>query len=376
MPITEIQDRRTFLKQTAALGMGSILGTFLNHPEVKAARRFRPASTELIKIGIVCCEEGSSHIWDCWGPQINPIGEFTRLSGMLMTHCWDVHKPTAEKFAARYGVPNVVDRYDDMIGKVDAVIISSLKGAAWFDKLAAPYLKAKVPAYVNRPFSYSMKKAERITELADENNTPIICSSSHEFLKETAILSKKAQELTPLSGVLALNEAGGMIEYPWHGIHGIYFLHAILGGDVRQISVAAPDAKNLSYHVTMQYNAQPGGNPFFASLQQLPGPGVHAWARIYGKEITMFEQHSYQEGNRWDTWIYFFLPTVLAIQRIFDSGEMLQTYEQILEKTKIFLAGYYSYLEYNGDPVLMEDFPRNWEAPNPYPEHIPEGYFE
>ena len=44
-------------------------------------------------------------------------------------------------------------------------------------------------------------------------------------------------------------------------------------------------------------------------------------------------------------------------------GEMPQTFDQIYHKTQVFLAGWQSVLEKNGEPVRLDELDDNWESP-------------
>ena len=77
---------------------------------------------------------------------------------MDITHVWDVNPEAAKKFGARMGAA-VVDRYDDMVGKVDGVIFGGFYEVPWQHKLAQPYIEAGIPVYLSRPFAYRLKTA-------------------------------------------------------------------------------------------------------------------------------------------------------------------------------------------------------------------------
>ena len=63
------------------------------------------------------------------------------------------------------------------------------------------------------------------------------------------------------------------------------------------------------------------------------------------------------------------------MERMFETREMPQSYDYMLKKTRIFLAGFKSHLEHNGGLVSVDDLPDDWEAPNPYPDWIDSSIF-
>ena len=48
---------------------------------------------------------------------------------------------------------------------------------------------------------------------------------------------------------------------------------------------------------------------------------------------------------------------------------MPQTYEHILHKTNVFLAGWKSVLDAGGKPVRLDEVPEGWESPVALPNH-------
>ena len=105
-----------------------------------------------------------SHI-PLWAPAINPrVGEKdTPFTGMRITHCWDIEYEKAKAIAEPYGC-KVVKNFDDMLGKVDGVISGGYYNHPWNHILHEPYLEAGLPNLINRPFSNSLAKAQKMIE--------------------------------------------------------------------------------------------------------------------------------------------------------------------------------------------------------------------
>ncbi len=352
-------------------------------------------TTELIPVGVVSVGDGSHLNYGIWSPTINPTEDdpwYGRTTGMKITHCWDRDPKVAADFAQKYGC-EAVKNYDDMVGKVDGMIFGGFYEVKWWPQLTRPYLEAGIPCHINRPFAYSMKAAREIVETARRHNTPIQCTDEREFIKESVTARGKVEQLLKegkkILGANSDNSAG--YEYPAHGVHGLYYLLAIFGLDVAQVSLqadgwwnakTAASAKSMEYGLlTLQYNGIdiPGvgrqDKKFMVSQQQLTGYGSNANVRIY------------YDGGWWDCdnhWTYndrymrlysLFFPTVLQMQRLFSTRKMIWDYDYILRKTKIFLTGFKSHLEHNGALVRVDDLPEDWEAPCPHPDWIDEKIF-
>ena len=75
-------------------------------------------------------------------------------------------KTYCEKFGT---VP--VERYDDMVDKVDGIMLTDLRAGEYFHLLAAPYLKAGIPVFFNRCFTPRLGGARAIVELSKNHAT-------------------------------------------------------------------------------------------------------------------------------------------------------------------------------------------------------------
>lgn len=354
--------RRGMLLGGGALAAGALAGTGEAAPKRKFKRR-TPSSVELMEIGVLTATPGSTHIDSIWGPLINPTGEpWTRLTGMVMTRVWDKDPGVAAGFAKKYNCRTVKD-FSAMAGKVDGVILSDFTSAHYFYDLAKPYLEAGTPIFINRPFAYSMRKAKMIADLSKKTGTPILCGDSHEYVKETNIVRQKVKEMEPLMGVQATNS---MSDYASHGIHGIYWLHACLGGGVQAVSYVTPDWRAPNGVCVLEYAPRvKDGKTFYASLHQNVPTATNASIKLYTGASRYFQLDFMWEKSDWDRMVFMFLPTVLAMQKMFETGKMPESHDSILEKTRVFLTGFYSAVEKGGAPVRVADLPEDWTAPGP-----------
>ena len=363
---------------------------------VDAAVEKRP-KTDLIRVGVIALRD-YSHIPTIWGPSINQVDPETwpagRSTRMLITNCWDRDPAVAEEFAKRYGC-EPVKRYDGMVGKVDGMIFGGFYECRWWPRLTRPYLEAGIPCHINRPFALSMKAAREMADTAARHNTPILCTDEREYIQQAIVGRAKVEELLrdgfQIAGANGDNSAGN--EYPAHGVHGLYFMLAILGLEVERIGVQGDGWWNQKtpgsptpqtwMQITLQYRGIrfPGvpeqTRPFIASQLQ-SGAGGDAGIRIYydGKARGYWDTaHPWTYGERMNRLFYLFYPTVLAMQRMFETRTMQWSYDYILRKTRIFLAGFKSLIEHDGAMIRVDDLPEEWEAPCPYPDWIDERIF-
>jgi len=380
------------MKNVSAAGAAITAGGVLSR-RVNAQQRKTP-TVELIKVGVIGVGE-YSHMPGIWGPTINPAVPETwpiRSTRMQMTHVWDSHPEAAEAFAKKYNC-EVVKNYYDMVDKVDGMIFGAFYEVKWWYLLTKPYLEAGIPCFINRPFSLSMKHAREIVETARKHNTPILCTDEREYIKESIIARSKVKTILKegrnILGANSSNSAG--YEYPAHGVHGLYFMLAILGLDVENVSLQADgwwNKKAPSYPhpmtwgiLTLQYNGikiegvREQKRPFVAVQQQLTGQNANATMKLYYNGGWCDVDNHWTHGEPLDRLYYLFFPTVFAMQRMFETKKMQWSYDYILKKTQIFLTGFKSHIDHNGALLRVADLPEDWEAPSPKPEWIDEAIF-
>ncbi|MCE5248723.1 Gfo/Idh/MocA family oxidoreductase, partial [bacterium] len=272
-----MKNRRSFLKQSAAaagvIAAGSAAAAEAKRPRFK---RKSPSSAELLEVGVLTTQGG--HIDSIWGPLINPTGDKMRVTGMVMTSAWDINPESLDSFAKKYNVSKVKNYYD-MVDKVDAIVIADFASLFWFQDLVRPYLEAGIPTFINRPFASSLKNARDMIETARKAGTPIMCGSSLEYVQAVDSIRQALPDLGELTGYVADN---AMSDYATHGVHGIYFVYACVGGGVKSVSYQTGDWTRPNGIMTFGYKGRNGGADFWGSLLQ-PYRSGSAWIKVYGK---------------------------------------------------------------------------------------------
>jgi len=389
--MSKMPSRRSFFG-TAAAG-----GAAMAASSVHAAPRKTPTA-ELMKIGVIAVGD-YSHMnskGSIWAPVINPTEPHRwpmRTTRMLITHCWDSRPERSAEFAKRYGC-EAVKSYDDMVGNVDALITAGMYECKWWPKLTKPYLEAGIPTFINRPFALSMKDAHEMIDTAKRYNTPIMCSDAHEDLKEALVAKAKVASLVKdKKTILGANAATGSHEYPAHLLHALYEVLTVFGLDVNQVSLQAPSwwqSKTPTNPngpmdwgiMTLQYNGisiegvGEQTEPFLVTAQALGGDSTsRGTLRMYYRGGWDDFDHRIIQNDLINDRYHLQSKTVFSMQKMFETKKMQQSYEGILQKTKIFLAGFKSHIDHNGLMVKVGGLPDSWEAPSPFPDWIDESIF-
>ncbi len=144
--------------------------------------------------------------------------------------------PGFKKTMEKLGIP-LVDKPEDMIGKVDGMLIESVEGGVHYER-AKPFLEAGLPCFIDKPFTCGVADAKKIVELADKKKALIFSSSS---LRYTPDLVKfmDDKERGKIEGVLAYGPASlhernpGLYHY---GVHAVEILYTVMGPGCQRLT--------------------------------------------------------------------------------------------------------------------------------------------
>jgi predicted dehydrogenase len=148
--------------------------------------------------------------------------------------------PGYTKEMEKLGV-KLVDKPEDMIGKVDGMLIESQEGGAHWPS-ARPFLEAGIPCYIDKPFTCSVADARKIVELAAKKGVPIFSASSLRYAPE---LVKFVAERKPadIIGALAYGPAPLFEKNPklnpglyHYGIHAVEILYTLMGPGCQRVT--------------------------------------------------------------------------------------------------------------------------------------------
>ncbi|MYC83436.1 MAG: hypothetical protein F4X19_15305 [Acidobacteria bacterium] len=352
--------RRSFLASMAA---GAWLPAAVSQARAESSR---PAGR---KIRVGALNVGEYTFWGIWAEILASQGLFGGgLLNMEITHCWDVNPKLANEFADKYGCV-AVDRYDGMLGKVDAIGFGGLYEVPWQHRLAWPYVEAGVPTYLSRPFSYRLRDIDAILNLAAKKGTPLMATSVQEHYYQASYLKARLGNVGVIKGVHGLCFTD---EYPAH-FHIQWFILRALGYEVEKVSLFTDDERKATWlQDTMLFRGSEGQPPFLAALHGVSGTH-HLYLKVTGDKgretITMD-----RSPDRRETLYYYFAPQLMDMQRTFQ-GDSYQSFDVIRKKTQVFLAGYYSYLEKGGSLFPVDQVPEDWSPRHFRPNWIDESMF-
>jgi predicted dehydrogenase len=154
--------------------------------------------------------------------------------------------PGFTKTMQDYGVP-IVEKPEEIIGKVDAVLIESVDGSVHYER-AQPFLEAGIPMFIDKPFTCSLEEAKRIADVADKKGLLLFSSSSLRYALEVTALKEKQGEIGKVVGADAYSPASlhprnpGLFNY---GIHGIETLYALMGPGCQSVQCVSTEGTDV-----------------------------------------------------------------------------------------------------------------------------------
>jgi len=164
----------------------------------------------------------------------------TRLEGARVTHIWDPDREQAELVAKICRIDNVLPSMEDMIGKVDAVIIAD-DTTMKHQKRAFPFLKAGLPTFVDKPLSPSVEEAQQIVETAKKHNAPLMSCSALRYAKEVEdFLAERDEVGEILTGSSVCS--GDLIFY---GVHAMEQLYVCMGGGIKSVQNVGEEGRDI-----------------------------------------------------------------------------------------------------------------------------------
>ena len=217
----------------------------------------------------------------------------------------------------------IVDSPDALHDKIDAALVLSLCGAAHLER-ARPFLEAKIPTFVDKPFACSVEDARQIVELADSSGAQLLYSSALRYSEEVLALQRLIDSCGPLHGLVSYGPAKraegnpGLLHY---GVHALELMCTLMGPGCRRVSASHTDGVDV---VTGTWD-----DGRVATLR-----GLRSGSTAYGL-VAFCEQAVLPRPV---STIYAYRNLCRAIVRALESGEELVTRQEMVEIVAVALA--------------------------------------
>ncbi len=162
---------------------------------------------------------------------------------------WDLVKGYTEKLRGM-GV-EIVDSIDELLPKVDAVLLESLDGRPHLEQ-ARPVIEAGKPIFIDKPLAASLADAVEIYRLAGERGVPCFSSSSLRY-SSGIIGMRDDPKVGKVTGCAAFSPNKPLEpshpDFFYYGIHGAEILFTIMGPGCATVSRVKSDGTDLAVGV-------------------------------------------------------------------------------------------------------------------------------
>lgn len=246
------------------------------------------------------------------------------IPGFTVDCVWG-ETPDFAKAAAEAGqIPTIVDHEHDMLGRIDAVIVDH-RHAKFHLPAVLPYVKAGIPAFVDKPFCFRAAEGREFIAAAKAAGTPITSFSVLPHQQSFRDLQAKLATLGPLKAFTSYGPCdvesphGGIFFY---GIHQVEMVLKAVGYDVTHVLVTRHGDNGTAQ---MMY-----ANGMIATLNLIkvgsPGFVCHAVGEQgeHGQKMPM-DENPYLHG-------------IQTFCHMFKTGEEPETYEHMLRPVQVLEA--------------------------------------
>lgn len=247
--------------------------------------------------------------------------ETMRIPGAKVTHIWTQDRVISEKVAKASLIDNVVENMDDLIGKVDAVILARDDGENHLE-MARPFIEEGIPILIDKPLADNYDDLKEFVKYYREGKLFMSCSSAR-FSKEILRL-REAKEAGKIIHAVAVSPK----LWRTYGIHMVEAVCAVMGYEIESVrnagtegaeTVAIKFKDGRSAVVETFKNIKQGGQIYFGEEKALvPGAG-----------------DSFQQ----------FKSMLEAFKEMLDTGEAPFDWRETVETCKIIIAGRISLAE-------------------------------
>ena len=205
--------------------------------------------------------------------------------GLIVTHVW--HREAVPSDDPRQYAFSVVRKPEEMIGKVDGVFIAETLPFR-YPELAAPFIKAGVRTFLNRPLAATAREAAELLKLGRQSENPILAASALAIDPAVLEIRKERAKFAPVKVV----NVTGPSDHFWNYFpHLISALVSALGVGIEEVQAQdlSLDAEGITIQnpliVFFRYGSNSGVGPVRGTLQMVPGGQPDDW---YGFRMKLF----------------------------------------------------------------------------------------
>lgn len=237
--MNSLNSRRSFLKKITG---GIALSTFSFSSASTGSSEPDPgtndngmAGQKALRLGIIGGSV-SAHTFD-YGKLFNIDKKFP---GVELLYAWGDTVEFSRDAREKAMIPNIVKDPNDMLGKIDALIVNHRDGK-YHLKPAIPFVKAQIPVFVDKPFCNRVSEGKEFLSLARSAGTPVSSWSTIAQTDRIEDLKKQVESMGQINNLVCFGPVD--IDSPWggvffYGVHSVDPLLYIFGDNVTRVRVS------------------------------------------------------------------------------------------------------------------------------------------
>jgi len=167
-----------------------------------------------------------------------------RIPGARVTHLWTDDPADAPKVAAASLIANIVAKPEDVIGQVDAVVISTDDGDDHIRRVK-PFIEAGLPVFVDKPMATNIADLRQFVHWHRAGST-ILSTSGMRYAPEMRLSDEQRAQLGDLRWITSFT----CKTWERYGIHALEAVEPLLGPGfqtVQALSDAGGDVMHLTH---------------------------------------------------------------------------------------------------------------------------------
>lgn len=175
--------------------------------------------------------------------------ESVRIPGARVTHVWTDTPADAPLVAAASLIENVVAHPEDVIGRVDAVIIATDDGTDHVRR-ARPFVEAGLPVFIDKPMATTLNELRQFVRWQDEGKQ-LLSTSGMRYAPAMQLSAEQKEHLGDLRWITSFT----CKTWERYGIHALEAVEPLLGPGythVQTLSQAGSDVVHLWHRSGVQ----------------------------------------------------------------------------------------------------------------------------
>jgi hypothetical protein len=257
------------------------------------------------------------------------------IPGVKVTHVWCDDPADGPRVARAACIDNVVDRAEDVIGQVDAVIIATDRGWEHVDR-ARPFVEAGLPVFIDKPLCDNEADLRRFIAWEKEGK-PLMSTSGLRYAEEFVAAKQRMAAEIGEPRLITMTTCKTWERYGIHALEGVYPL--LTPGGWKSVANTGTENANIVHakHAC-------GVDVVLAAVADMVG--AFGKMAIYGTKGTINAAFGH-------TFFAFKAQLVTFIDYL-RTGNMPFPFAETVELMKIIIAGIRS-REQSGRTVLLEE---------------------